>query len=198
MLTWAAVAVVFLSTAPGGFAQAASGEGGAAWSAQGYSVPTMLMELSVFLPESPAGFPSGPRGEGRQGAGGLSGLRALFQSYRDPKHFLSLEQINTLLPLLQALYQNPFPTPEAARKLQAAVDGLLTSAQKSALNKFRKERDALIAQYRRQAGPEASRPEQGPAQPGSSPRQFTPLQRRQRLIEGFIGLLNQRKKELAP
>jgi hypothetical protein len=198
MLAWAGLPLAILFTAPGSYAQAASGEAGAASPAQGYSVPAMLMELSIFLPEGPGGLVAGSRQETPRGPGRLNEMRTLVENHRDPKLFLDLEQIGTLLPLLQALYQNPFPTPEAARKLQATVDGLLTSGQRSALEGFRKERDALIARFHRQAGAGQGGPGQGPAQPGSGPRRLTPLEWRQRLIEAFIGLLNQRKKELAP
>jgi hypothetical protein len=187
MLIWAGLAAGLLLIAPRGHAQA-----------QGYSVPAMLMELSIFLPEGPGGFAARPPQEERRGAGRLSEMRALVENHRDPRLSLDLEQIGTLLPLLQALYQNPFPTPAAARKLQATVDGLLTSGQRSALDSFRKERDALIAQFHQQAGAGQGGTTQGSAQPGSGPCQLTPLERRQRLIEAVIGLLNERKKELAP
>lgn len=185
-----AIGLLLILAAFAGYAQAGSGSPG-----QGFSVPAMMTELAIFLPESAAGA---PRGNGQQGPGRLGGLRALLQGHRDPKLYFGLEQVNALLPLLQALYQNPFPTPAAARKLQAALDGLLTQAQRSALEKFRRERDALIAQARQQASAGAGGPEQGPTHQGSTGRQLTPLQRRQGLIEGLIGMLNRRKKELAP
>jgi hypothetical protein len=184
-----AIGLLLILAVFAGYAQAGAGSPG-----QGFSVSAMMTELSIFLPEGPVGA---PRGNGRQGPGRLSELRTLLQSHRDPKLFFGLEQVNALLPLLQALYQNPFPTPAAARKLQATVEGLLTPAQRSVLDKFRRERDALIAQARQQGGEAAGGPAQGPAQRGSSGQQLTPLQRRQGMIEALIGMLNQRKKELA-
>jgi hypothetical protein len=121
------------------------------------------------------------------------------QSHRDPRLFLGLEQVNALLPLLQALYQNPFPTPAAARRLQATLDGLLTPAQRSALESLRRERDALIAQAHQQAGAgEGGSAPGAAAQTGSTGMQLTPLQHRQAMIEALIGMLKQRKKELGP
>ena len=66
--------------------------------------------------------------------------------------FFSLAQVNALLPLLQALWQNPFPTLHAAKKLQATLDALFTPAQRAALERFRRERDELTARAAQQAG----------------------------------------------
>jgi hypothetical protein len=176
------IGLLLVFAAFSGYSQAGSPE-------PGFSLPAMLAELAIFLPEnSTAAQPSA----GEQGSSRPNGLRALLASHRDPRLFFGLAQVNALLPLLQALWQNPFPTPHAAKKLQATVDGLLTPAQKSALERFRRERDELIARAAQQAGAGAG----GPSP--SSGQQPTPLLRRQAMIEGLIGLLNQRKKELAP
>ena len=197
-----AAAAAFALAAAGGavpaaLAQAASTQGvsGQASSgpaaSQGFSVPGMLMELSIFLPEGAPAFGGGPQG-GSPGAGG--GLRSLLSSFRDPKLFFDLGQVDTLIPLMQALYQNPFPTPASARKLQAAMDGLLTPAPRAALDRFRAERDRLAARYRQEAA--GGGPFQG--SPDAGGRSLTPLERRQRMIEAFVALLKQRRKDLAP
>ena len=187
----AAISLLLALAVSAGYAQNGAGSPG-----QGFSVPAMMSELAIFLPESPAG-PKEAGGE--QVPGRPNGLRALMQSHRDPRLFFGLEQVNALLPLLQALYQNPFPTPPAARRLQATLDGLLTPAQRAALESFRRQRDALFARARQQAGAGEASPAPGTAaQTGSPGRRLTPLQRRQAMIEALIGMLKQRKKELGP
>lgn len=165
-----------------GYSQAGSPE-------PGFSVPAMVTELAIFLPENPT---AAQQPEGQQGSSRPNGLRELVQTHRDPRLFFTLAQVNALLPLLQALWQNPFPTPHAAKKLQATVDGLLTPAQRSALERFRRERDELIARAAQQAGAGAG----GPSYPAG--QQPSPLLRRQAMIEALIGRLKQRKEELAP
>jgi len=182
-------AAVFLLSAAFGFAQNAPP------SSQGFSVPNLLFELSLFLPQKEANFyrPPGqsglsPQGGGQHGSGPQGGGRgSVMVVERDPKLFLTAAQIDILVPLLQALYKQPFPSPSQAKKLQATVDGILTAAQKAARDRFRQQREKAIAQ----------RPPQAPSQGGPAAPQLTPLQRNQRLIENFITLLGQRQKQLA-
>jgi len=54
--------------------------------------------------------------------------------------------VDSLLPLLQGLWKNPFPTPSAARSLTAAVDAILTPAQKEARDAARVERAKRLAE----------------------------------------------------
>jgi hypothetical protein len=178
----ALIGLLLASVAFYGYSQAGTPE-------PGFSVPAMIGELAIFLPESPT---SAQQPEGQQAPSRPNGLRALVQSHRDPRLFFDLAQVDSLLPLLQALWQNPFPTPHAAKKLQATLDGLLTPAQRAALERFRRERDELIARAGQQAGGAG-----GSQQPGSAGRETTPLLRRQAMIEALIGRLKQRKKELA-
>ena len=182
MLVSTTAAAALLLAAAGGAVPGASAQAAAPGqtsssppASQGFSVPGLLLELSIFLPEGP-------------------GPSSLLSDFRDPKLFFDLAQVDALIPLMQALYQNPFPTPASARKLQAATDGLLTPAQTGVLDRFRAERDRLAARYRQEAAGGGS--SQRPAQAGG--RSLTPLERRQRMIEAFVALLKQRRKDLAP
>jgi hypothetical protein len=170
------IGLLLLSGTFPGYSQAGS-------PATGFSVPAMIDELAILFPQ-----PAGQQGQARP-----NGPRELLDTPRDPGLFFSLAQVNALLPLLQALWQNPFPTPPAAKKLQSTVDGLLTPAQRSALEKYRRSRGELMAQAGQRGTAGA-----GSAMPGSAGGGPTPLLRRRVLIEGLIGMLQQRKKELTP
>jgi hypothetical protein len=192
------------------------------FASQGFSVPGMLLELSLFLPEATrplggaqgGGLPGGQSGSragagpqggalqagGPRGGGGQQGggLRSLVSDLRDPKLFFDRAQLDTLIPLMQALYQNPFPTPTSAPKLRAALEGMLTPAQERTLERFRSERDRLAARRRQEPGGQQAAGEGSlQRQPDGGGRNLTPLERRQRMIAAFSALLKQRRKELA-
>jgi hypothetical protein len=189
-------------------AQQATGDSGAGrepaprTGLQGFSVPNLLFELSLFLPQGAGSFDDQGRGN-------------LFRPKRDPGLFFTAGQAALLLPLMQALRNNPYPTPSAARKLLAAVDDILTAAQKKARDGFRADSDRAIAQAGRQAGTgqfqnlQNMSPQQQkefldglPAdqrariqarlqQQSGGPR-LGPLERRQRVIDAFIRALRER------
>jgi hypothetical protein len=142
---------------------------------------------------------------------------------RDPALFFSAAQVDSLTPLMQALWKNPFPTPSGARSLESAVDAILTPAQKAERDSFRVERAKRAAQngaggvgggqgffsrlqgmseQERQAFlqnlPEDARQRilQRLKQGGAAAPQLSPLEQRQRMIEGFLAALQKRKKEL--
>jgi hypothetical protein len=155
--------------------------------------------------------------QGGQGAGGQGGAGAIggrgfpqIQFKRDPALFLTKEQISKLLPLLVSLRENPLPTPSKAKQVQADVDAILTAGQKAEWVDFQKKLQALIEEFRQRvgasgsgaggpgaAGPSASAPgAAGPEAQGSGP-QMTLLQRRQRQLDAFIAVLQDRLKQVS-
>jgi hypothetical protein len=148
----------------------------------------------------------GQGGSGSQGAagqaqgGGSTGGFPQLQFARDPKLYLTKEQITGLLPILIALRDNPLPTPSKAKQVQADVDAQLTAAQKAEWAEFQKKLQDLIAQFRERMGANSAGGQggtgfQGPGQaqdggPGGGQAgggpQLTLLQRRQRQLDAFI------------
>ncbi len=226
----AIAAVAFVLSGAAGFAQSSSGPGQTP--VPGFSVEGMLAELSIFLPENLAGFSrgarQGPAAAGQQGgagqqAGQQGGQRGGFSIQRDPKLFFTAQEVNTLVPLLQALRDNPFPTPSGAKKLQATVDGILTAEQKSARDAFHDQRVKAAAERQQNDGgqngggfanlrnmtpderqrflqtlpPETrQRIEARLKQEGGTGPQLTPIQRRQLFIDNFIQSLQRWKKDM--
>jgi hypothetical protein len=193
--------VVFLAVALALLAAAAFAQG---TPAPGFSVESTIFELSLFLPEGP-GFAGPPRqsGDRRPPAGPGQGARqqspALTQNRRppsperDPALFFAVGQVDRLLPIFAALRDNPYPTPANARKLIADIDAVLGKAQVAARNSFRSERQRFLESL-----PEEARHRTPDRQAEGSPgRQLTELQRRQRLIDNFLQMLQDRKKQLS-
>jgi hypothetical protein len=157
---------------------------------------------------------SGSQGQGT-GSQAAGGQRQRFQINftRDVKLFLTRDQITKILPILTGLKDNPMPTPSKARQVQADVDAILTAAQKAEYVEFQKQVEKLIQSYRQQmgasggaagggAGGSGGQQDQG-AQAGQGGRtgqgggqQPTQLQRRQRQVETFIKVLQDRQKQL--
>ena len=160
----------------GGGSGVVSGVGVSA--AQGFSSQTLVLELSLFLPEEivaealgpgprpgSAGAAPGPAAanQGRSGTIGTPGSRRFpaLDFKRDPRLYLSKSQIELLKPLLRALEVNPMPSPSKARAIQAEVDSILTGDQKKAyadwrkaMAKFREDmRNRFAANSRGSAGP---------------------------------------------
>jgi len=144
---------------------------------QGFTVETLLSQLSLYLPEDAlptgglGGFGRGGTGTGTaQGAAAGSGTTAqggatarsgttaqggqnfgqLFQYKRDTKLFLTKDQITKLLPVLQGLRDNPVPTPSKAKAVQASVDGILTVAQKAEYADYQKQMAKAFEEIRKQ------------------------------------------------
>ncbi|MGA2976871.1 MAG: hypothetical protein ABSF77_16310 [Spirochaetia bacterium] len=205
---------------------------------QGFSSQALISELSLYLPpESTQGMYSafGGRGGGAagqtgqagqgaqtgqaQGAGSQAGGRGFqqMQFTRDPKLFLTKDQITKLLPLLLSLRDNPMPTPSKAKQVQADVDAILTVAQKAEYAEFQKQMQKLIQQFRQQMSANggsggfaasgqagqgsqgqgsAQAGQQGSGQSGGA-SQLTPLQRRQRQLDAFIKVLQDRLKQIS-
>lgn len=182
---WIAAAVaVFLTAASSAFAQNTPAPGGNTGPTfvQGFSLERMLRDLSIFLPADKANqFQMQGRGGTLQG-----GSPSPIPVMREPRLFFTAAQIDALLPILQALYRSPFPTPSQVWKLEATVDGILTLAQKAARDMYRKNLPDDMRQ----------RTQQRMQQEGSAMTNLTPLQRRQQLIENFAKMLADRKKEL--
>ena len=161
----------------------------------GFSVDSTLLELAQFLPQDRGGGGSGQSGAqagqrgqpgGQQGRSGAPAPAVP----RDPALFFTAEQVERLLPSLEALREQPYPTPSAGKKLAAEIEALLTGAQKAVRDKLREERQKLLANL-----PADVRQRMQERQQGGQQRD--PLQRRLRLIDNFIRMLEERKKELA-
>jgi hypothetical protein len=210
----------------------AAGPGGPL-SQQGFSSQLLVSQLSLYLPEeatrgmyrgfggranapSAQGGAGGPGGSGGQSAGqaqggGSAGGFPQLQFTRDPKLYLTKEQITGLIPILIALRDNPLPTPSKAKQVQADVDAQLTAAQKAEWAEFQKKLQDLIAQFRQRMGANSAAGQgstngagvqgqdqlqnggQGGGQAGGGP-QPTLLQRRQRQLDAFIKVLQDRLK----
>jgi hypothetical protein len=163
---------------------------------QGFNVPSLVGQLSLYLPpDATQGMHSGFGG--RSAAAG--GQRPQLQFTRDPALFLTKDQIAKLLPILTALRENPLPSPSKAAQVRADVDGILTAAQKAEYEQFRKAMQDLIQRYRQQAaangatqGDAQGRQLQGGTQ--DSGAQLTPMQRRQRQLDAFIKVLQSRQQ----
>jgi hypothetical protein len=192
---------------------------------QGFSSPALIAQLSLYLPpESTKGMfgafggRGGTPGGGGQGAGGqgaqsraggaAGGFLSQLAFTRDPKLYLTKDQIGRLLPILIALRENPMPTPSRAKQVQADVDGILTPGQKAEYEQFRKAVQDLIQRFRQQAGASGGegsggqgdagqqRAVQGPGGQGQGGAQMTPLQRRQRQLDAFIKVLQERQQQV--
>ena len=168
---------------------------------QGFSSGQLVAQLSLYLPEDAtrgmfAG--RGAQGGGQGQAGPGASFRSQLNFTRDPKLYLTKDQIGKLLPILVSLRENPMPTPSGAKKFQADVDGILTQEQKAEYERFRKAVQDLMQRFRQQAGANGAGPGAGPgdgqrpAQDAAGP-QLTPLQRRQRQLDAFIKVLQQRQ-----
>jgi hypothetical protein len=188
---------------------------------RGFSSQMLVTQLSLYLPEEATrgmdrGFggsgnaPSAQSASSGQASGGGAPAAGRgfpqIQFTRNPKLFLTKEQITGLLPILIALRDNPLPTPGKAKQVQADVEGQLTAAQKAEWTEFQKKLQELIDEFRQRMGANASgggqgsmsgqgSPTQGqdPGAQGSAP-QTTLLQRRQRQLDAFIKVLQDRLK----
>ena len=145
----------------------------------GFTVQAFIAEVSLFLP--PEVFPS----NARQGQGPA---RTLFA--RDPKLYLTKEQVDKVLPIAVGLKENPMPSPAKAKKIQAELDALLDPAQKAEFADYRKALDKIRKEARQK------RSDQGQQQPDSRSmtNKQSQLQRRQRLAESFLKALEAYRK----
>ena len=116
--------IVFAGLLAYGTAAGAQAPGPAGSALRGFSSQILVAQLSLYLPEEATrgmyrGFggrtngPSAQEGQSAQGADG-AGRLAPMQIPRDPRLFLTKEQIARLLPILIALRDNPLPTPARA------------------------------------------------------------------------------------
>jgi hypothetical protein len=223
--------VAMLASATASWAQAP----GAGAAVQGFNVTLLISQLSIYLPEEATQRMYGGRGGsagGQQGQAGQQGAAAQGQAQggqqgglrrfqinftRDPKLFLTRDQIARVIPIMTALKDNPMPTPSKAKQVQADVDAILTAAQKAEYAQFQKEVQKLIQSFRQQmsangAGSGAAAGALGGgqdagqgAQAGGTGRaggagqggaQLTVLQRRQRQVEAFIKVLQERQSQV--
>ncbi len=239
-----ALAAAVLLAGAGGFAQTSPAPGGGPGPVQGFSVPGLVFELSLFLPEgalfagrarSASGGQGASGGQAAQGAGqqeaqgqnGAGPSASPGGGYapvkRDPALFLSASQVDSLTPIMQGLWKNPFPTPAGARALEATIDGILNPGQKAERDAFRAERAKRTAQAgaggagggqgffsrlqsmsepERQAFLQNLPPDarerilQRLKEGGAAAPRLTPFQQRQRAIEALLAALQARKKEL--
>jgi hypothetical protein len=172
----AVVAAVSLVAASAASAQV-PGPGPGGTPVQGFSVPLLINELSLYLPEEStrglggfggrggAGGAQGGQANGAaagqgaqaggaagQGTGGqrAQGFRQLLQFTRDPKLYFTNDQITKLLPILQGLRESPILTPSKAKLLQASVDALLSVAQKAEYADYQKQMQKAIEEIRKQ------------------------------------------------
>jgi hypothetical protein len=175
---------------------------------QGFTSTALVAQLSLYLPPEATRGMYGGRGAGQGGgtqggAGQGGGSRSALAFARDPKLYLTKDQIGRVLPILLSLRENPMPAPSRARQIQADVAGILTQAQKAEYERFRQAVQDLMQRFRQQAaangggGPAAgpgAMEGQRPGQDGAGP-QMTPLQRRQRQLDAFIEVLRQRQQQ---
>jgi hypothetical protein len=195
---------------------------------QGFTVETLISQISLYLPEESTqglgGFGRGGGQEGGQQAAGQQGsaqqntarqnFRQLFQFTRDPKLFLTKDQIAKLVPIFQALRQNPLPTPSKAKQVQSDVDATLSVAQKAEYKQYQEQMQKAFEEIRKQfaasssgtgsgqtgTGGTMSGNAQGQASGGQGQTrqgtQLTPTERRQRELDAFIKVLQDRQKQL--
>ncbi len=203
---------------------------------QGFNSQILVFELSLFLPQEALGkaFGAGGHGgSGRSGSGAAAGGGAGAQQgqagnsqrttprfVRDPKLFLTKDQVDRLLPILKALKDNPMPSPSKARQIEVDIDTIITKSQKTEYGDWRKEmakfRQELRQRFAASGGQNGSAQgggapgggapggagegspgqagSRGPAD-GSAPR-MNELERRQRLLESFIGALQDYRQGL--
>jgi hypothetical protein len=202
---------------------------------QGFTAQALILELSLFLPEDltrAALIQNGRGGQGRpQGTspgGAANGAQASpaprsgpGQVTRDPKLFLTKDQVSRLLPIVQGLKDNPMPSPSKARQIAESVNAILTSAQKAEYESFQKTmakaREAARQQRSGAAGqaqpdfrnmtdqqrqdwlnslpPDQRQQMQQRIQQAGGPG-LTQIQRRQRLMDIFLQVLEQYQKQL--
>lgn len=146
---------------------------------QGFSVPVLINQLSLYLPAEStqglfgfggrggAGGPGGGQGNSAGGAAGgqASGagqgatagqsgqrpqFRQLLQYTRDPKLYLTKGQIAALIPILQGIRENPILTPSKAKQVQASVDAGLSVAQKAEYADYQKQMQKAFEEIRKQ------------------------------------------------
>jgi hypothetical protein len=170
----------------------------------GFSVEGLVFELSLFMP---AGQGAAPR------------------ITRDPALFLTGEQIDKILPIMRDLKASPFPTPSRAKTIRAGVDAVLSKAQKGSWEKAQKDLAKARADAQASAGSQpggqaggfrnfsSMTPEQQKELLQRLPEdqrkafqdrmkaveadgKLSPEQRRVRLIDRFIGQLEERRAEL--
>jgi hypothetical protein len=241
----AAVAAVAALVAASAASAQATGPGGTP--VQGFSVPVLISQLSLYLPEESTrglggggGF-GGRGGTGNQGAQGgqangaaagqgaqagsgaaagqaaggqrAQGFRQLLQFTRDPKLYLTKDQITKLLPILQGLRESPILTPSKAKQLQASVDALLSVAQKAEYADYQKQMQKAIEEIRKQfaasgasgaagqgtgavGGADQGGGQQRQANGAAGGAQLTPTQRAQRELDAFIKVLQDRQKQV--
>ena len=205
----------------------------------GFTVETLISQISLYLPEeatqgmlggfgrggaggggAATGTGTGTQGTARQGqatgqAAGPGGFGQLFQFTRDAKLYLTKDQINKLLPIFTGLKDNPMPTPSKAKTVQSSVDAILTAAQKAEFVAYQKQMQKAIEDMRKQFAASGAAAGAngaggfpgGGAAPGGEPgqartgqgggaAQVTPLQRRQREVDAFIKVLQDRLKQV--
>ena len=219
-----ALAVAGLIAGSAAWAQA-PGPGGAP--AQGFSVPVLISQLSLYLPPEATqglggfgragGGQGGAQGTGAQGTRTQGGqdFRQLFQFTRDPKLYLTKDQIAKLLPILQGLRENPILTPSKAKQVQASVDALLSVAQKAEYADYQKQTQKAIEEMRKQFAASGQGTGSGQAAGGGGGQgadggqgatgqqrqgggtQMTATQRAQRELDAFIKVLQDRQKQVA-
>jgi hypothetical protein len=174
-----------------------SGPGGAA--PRGFSSQMLISQLSLYVPEEAtrgmhAGFGGRPNAPASDGAAPGRGFPQI-QFTRDPKLFLTKAQITSLLPILHALRDNPLPTPVKAKQVQADVDSNLTAPQKAEWTEFQKKLQALIQEFRQRMSADGTGAQGqatgSQAQDDAAP-QTTLLQRRQKQLDAFIKVLQDR------
>jgi hypothetical protein len=168
---------------------------------------------------APGQAPPGQTAPRRAPTGGQLGPRGGLPA-RDPKLFLTKDQADRLAPVLRGLRENPMPSPAKARRIEAEVASILTADQKAEIKRFR---DAFAEARRRPAaegpgqrmGPDLQsmseeqrkdfieslppeqrqRLEERMRQSGANPR-LSPLERRQRQLDLFLGALKEYRRGL--
>jgi len=169
----------------------------AASAQQGFTVQAFIGEVSLFLPPGmlrPAqGFGRGP-GQAQQGTqqGSPQG-RPQLQFTRDPKLYLTKDQVDKISPIVASLKDNPMPSPAKAKDVQSGLDAVLSAAQKAEYADYQK----AIAKFRADMQSRRSASgQQGAPQGAPLGAQMSQLQRRQRMIEAFIKALGDYRAQI--
>jgi hypothetical protein len=180
---------------------------------QGFTSQALVLELSLLLPQDV--LQRGPAQPGpRKPPVGQAQAPRPNPIARDARFFLTRDQADRLVPILQGLRENPMPSPAKAKRIASEVDSILRADQKAEIKRVReafaaRRRPAAAGPDQRQ-GPDIrsmsdeqrrefleslpaeqrQRLEERLRQAGPSARQ-SPLERRQRQLDLFLEALKE-------
>jgi hypothetical protein len=192
---------------------------------EGFTVEGTALMIAAFIPadlgppggggapQARGGVPQAPGGGGQGGAvwtggaeaagGGETRFRIVDLAIKDEKLYLTRGQVERLLPILQDMKQSVFPSPSKARKLQAAIDEVLTREQKAAWQKLVAEMDKARQSAQAQGGTGGERQDgerqdgerQDGERQGGARQQLGPEELKLRILEGVIARLERWREQ---